>query len=59
MRVRLVPSVLIFLSAYSPLSVIFLIQDFDFVKKEITHPCLVVTILIVFCLYPVSSYGFR
>ena len=47
MRVRLVPSVLIFLSAYSPLSLIFLIQDFDFVKKEITHPWLVGTTLVV------------
>ena len=45
MRLRFVPSILIFLSAYSPLSVIFLIQDFDFAKKEVMHPWLVGTIL--------------
>ncbi len=47
MKLRFVASILIFLSAYSPLSVIFLIQDFDFEKKEIMHPWLVATILVI------------
>ena len=47
MRLRFGASVLIFLSAYAPLSVIFLIQDFDFAKKELMHPRLVVTILVM------------
>ena len=45
MRLRFGASILIFLSAYAPLSVIFLIQDFDFAKKEIMHPWLVWPIL--------------
>ena len=45
MRLRFGASILIFLSAYAPLSVIFLIQDFDFAKKEIIHPWLVWPIL--------------
>jgi len=45
MKLRFVPSLLIFLSAYSPLSIIFLIQDFDFSKKEVMHPEIVWTIL--------------
>ncbi len=47
MRLRFVASILIFLSAYAPLSVIFLIQDFDFAKKEIMHPWLIVVILVI------------
>ena len=47
MQLRMMISIPIFLSAYSPLSVIFLIQDIDFAKKEITHPWLVGTILLV------------
>lgn len=47
MRLRCGASILIFLSAYSPLSVIFLIQDFDFAKKEIIHPWLIGTILVI------------
>ena len=47
MRLRFVASILIFLSAYAPLSVIFLIQDFDFAKKELMHPWLVVTIAFI------------
>jgi len=34
-QVRLISSLLIFLSAYSPLPIIFLIQDFDFANKDI------------------------
>ncbi len=43
MRLRFGASILIFLSAYAPLSVIFLIQDFDFAKKEVMHPRLAET----------------
>lgn len=45
MKLRLLPSLLIFLSAYSPLSVIFLIQDFDIESKQIAHPLIVWSIL--------------
>ena len=45
MKLRFLSSILIFLSAYSPLSIIFLIQDIDFAKKEIMHPNIVWTIL--------------
>ena len=38
MRLRFGASILIFLSAYSPLSVILLIQDFDWSEKELMHP---------------------
>lgn len=45
MKLRLISSLLIFLSAYSPLSIIFLIQDFDFAKKKLSHPEIVWPIL--------------
>ena len=45
MKLRFVSSLLIFMSAYSPLSIIFLIQDFDFAKKEVMHPEIVWPIL--------------
>ena len=38
MKLRFLSSVLIFISAYSPLSIIFLIQDFDTQKKNLEHP---------------------
>lgn len=38
MKLRFLSSVLIFISAYSPLSIIFLIQDFDTQKKSLEHP---------------------
>jgi len=48
MKLRFLSSLLIFLSAYSPLSIIFLIQDFDFKeKKELLHPEIVWPILVV------------
>ena len=33
MKLKILPSILIFLSAYSPLSIIFLIQDVDVKPK--------------------------
>lgn len=45
MKLRFLASLIIFLSAYSPLSIIFLIQDFDFVNKKLMHPQIVWTIL--------------
>lgn len=45
MRLRFISSLLIFLSAYSPLAVIFLIQDFDLEKNELMHPGIVWPIL--------------
>ena len=47
MRLRFGASILIFLSAYAPLSVIFLIQDFDLAKKDLMHPWLVGTIAVI------------
>jgi hypothetical protein len=44
-KLHLIPSILIFLSAYSPLSIIFLIQDFDIQSKQLMHPLTVWTIL--------------
>lgn len=41
MKLRFFSSLLIFLSAYSPLSIIFLIQDFDISAKEVIHPWVV------------------
>ena len=45
MRLRWFSSILIFLSAYSPLSVIFLIQDIDFTTGIIAHPKIVYSLL--------------
>lgn len=47
MKLRIPSSILLFLSAYSPLSIIFAIQDFDFDKQELTHPMIVWLVLIV------------
>lgn len=41
MKLRFMSSLLIFLSAYSPLSIIFLIQDFDYAIEKIMHPQIV------------------
>lgn len=41
MKLRFLSSLLIFLSAYSPLSIIFLIQDYDFASNKLTHPKIV------------------
>ena len=46
MKLRIWASVLIFVSAYSPLSVIFLIQDYDFdTKHTLLHPEIVWPVL--------------
>lgn len=45
MRLKKLPSILIFLSAYSPLSIIFLIQDFDWKTKSVIHPEILYPIL--------------
>jgi len=45
MKIRLLPAILVFVSAYSPLSVIFLIQDIDTAEKKLSHPVLIFTIL--------------
>lgn len=45
MKLRIIPSILIFLSAYSPLAIIFLIQDFDWQTKTIMHPFIMFPIL--------------
>jgi len=38
MKLRIIASILIFISAYSPLSFVFLIQDFDFAVNKLKHP---------------------
>lgn len=45
MKLKILPSILIFLSAYSPLSIIFLIQDFDWKSKSVMHPHIIYTII--------------
>lgn len=53
MKLRFISSIFIFLSAYSPLSVIFLIQDFDFTQNNLKHPIFVFLLLgisIISCL---------
>lgn len=45
MKLRLFSSVVIFLSAYSPLAIIFCIQNFDFEKQELMHPLVIWPIL--------------
>jgi len=57
MRLRWFSSILIFLSAYSPLSVIFLIQDFDFHTRAIAHPCIVGSLLAVSVLSCVAIWA--
>lgn len=41
MKLRFIASILIFISAYSPLSIIFLIQDFDTHNMTLKHPVLI------------------
>ncbi len=53
MKLRLLPSILIFLSAYSPLSIIFLIQDVDIENKCLMHPGIlwpIIAVSILSCL---------
>jgi hypothetical protein len=45
MKLRLLASMFIFLSAYSPLAIIFLIQDFNWETKTILHPEIIYPIL--------------
>ena len=45
MKLRPLASVFIFLSAYSPLSIIFLIQDIDFNTLNLQHPKIVWTVI--------------
>jgi len=45
MKLKILPSILIFLSAYSPLAIIFLIQDFDWKTKSVLHPSIIYPIL--------------
>lgn len=47
MNLRFLSALLIFFSAYSPLAIIFLIQDFDFLVCKLRHPTLVVSIGII------------
>jgi len=47
MKLKILPSILIFLSAYSPLSIIFLIQDFDWKTKSVRHPEIIYPILAI------------
>ena len=47
MKLQHISSVMIFLSAYSPLSIIFLIQDWDSKQQCLSHPVLVITMLVV------------
>lgn len=47
MKLKILPSILIFLSAYSPLAVIFLIQDFDWKTKSVLHPEIMYPILAI------------
>lgn len=50
MKLRFFSSIVVFISAYSPLSIIFLIQDFDLAQKELEHPVLVLSILGIFAI---------
>jgi len=45
MKLRFLSSLLIFLSAYSPLAVIFLFQDIDYATLELKHPAAIYAIL--------------
>lgn len=47
MKLRLVASMLIFISAYSPLSIIFAIQDFSWATKQFAHSWIIYTMLAV------------
>lgn len=47
MKLRFVSSILIFISAYSPLAIIFAIQDFDLKKHSFAHPDIVWSIISV------------
>lgn len=46
-KLRFFPSILLFVSSYSPLSIIFMILDYDFTKHALKHPSMVWTIFCV------------
>jgi hypothetical protein len=50
LKLRFFSSIVVFISAYSPLSIIFLIQDFDLAQRELEHPVLVLSILGIFAI---------
>ena len=61
MKLRFLPSILLFLSAYSPLSIIFLIQDYDFLNNTLKHPEIVWPILgisVISCILMWASVHF-
>lgn len=61
MKLRFLSSLLVFISAYSPLSIIFAIQDFDSKEKWFGHPLLVYWILgisAISCIVVLASVGF-
>ena len=61
MKLRFVSSLIIFLSAYSPLSIIFLIQDINFKKGALMNPEIVWTALglsIISCIFLWASVSF-
>jgi len=41
MKLRIIPSILVFISAYSPLSVILAIQDWDYPHFSLKHPVII------------------
>lgn len=58
MKLRLLSSILIFISAYSPLSLIFLVQDYDFDKHILCHPEIVYPVLaisVISCIIVIAS----
>jgi hypothetical protein len=58
MKLRLLSSILIFISAYSPLSIIFLIQDIDLQKGQLKNPEIVwpfLAISVISCLLLYAS----
>src|SRR5574344_947079 len=47
MKTKFIPSILIFISAYSPLAIVFAIQDFCFKTKKFNHPIIIVIMFII------------
>ena len=47
MKLRFLSSVFIFVSAYSPLSIIFLLQDYDLDNNTLNNPTIVYSLLAV------------
>lgn len=57
MRLRFLPSLLIFISAYSPLAIIFLIQDYDYDRQTIAHPAIVWSLLALSAISCLLTYA--